>query len=124
MRYNRSLPNLTTLADAESVVYDDDRNIADVRSNKGATVTANKMKSKYKKMRAKNIYLPFDLDEIEQAYTENYVDNTDIADANLKRNTAIAAKENQRKVQQDTTKKKKRSVNRTYRKTAKKGKNK
>lgn len=94
MRYNRSLLNLTTLADAESVVYDDDRNIADIRSNRGATVAANEMKSKYKKMRAKNIYLPFDLDEIEQEYTENYVDNTDIADVNLKRNTAIAAKKN------------------------------
>ena len=94
MRYNRSLLNLTTLADAESVVYDDDRNIADIRSNRGATVAANEMKSKYKKMRAKNIYLPFDLDEIEQEYTENYVDNTDIADVNLKTKIAIAAKKN------------------------------
>ena len=94
MRYNRSLLNLTTLADAERVVYDDDRNIADIRSNRGATVAANEMKSKYKKMRAKNIYLPFDLDEIEQEYTENYVDNTDIADVNLKTKIAIAAKKN------------------------------
>lgn len=43
-------------------------------------------------MRAKNNSFPFDLDEIEQAYTENYVDDTDIADVNLKRNAAIAAK--------------------------------
>ena len=43
-------------------------------------------------MRAKNSSLPFDLDEIEQAYTENYVDNTDIVDVNLNRNAAIAAK--------------------------------
>ena len=47
----------------------------DVRSNRGATIAANKIKNKYKKMRAKNNSLPFDLDEIEQAETENYVDD-------------------------------------------------
>ena len=45
----------------------------DVHSNRGATIAANKIKNKYKKMRAKNNSLPFDLDEIEQAETENYV---------------------------------------------------
>ena len=40
-------------------------------------------------MRAKNNSLPFDLDEI-----ENYVDDIDIADVNLNRNAAIAAKKN------------------------------
>ena len=47
----------------------------DVRSNRGTTIAANKIKNKYKKMRAKNNSLPFDLDEIEQAETENYVDD-------------------------------------------------
>ena len=47
----------------------------DVHSNRGATIAANKIKNKYKKMRAKNNSLPFDLDEIEQAETENYVDD-------------------------------------------------
>ena len=42
-------------------------------------------------MRAKNHCLLFDLDEIEQAETENYVD-IDIADVNLNRNAAIMLK--------------------------------
>ena len=42
-------------------------------------------------MRAKNHCLLFDLDEIEQAETENYVD-IDIADVNLNRNAAITLK--------------------------------
>ena len=45
-------------------------------------------------MRAKNNSLPFDLDEIEQVEIENYVDDIDIADVNLNRNAAIAAKKN------------------------------
>ena len=92
MRYKCALTNLTTIADAESVAYNDDRNISDVRSNRGATIAANKTKSKYKKMRARNMSLPFDLEEIEQAYSKNYVDNTDLASVNLNKNRAIAAK--------------------------------
>ena len=42
-------------------------------------------------MRAKNHSLLFDLDEIEQAETENYVD-IDIADVNINRNAAITLK--------------------------------
>ena len=45
-------------------------------------------------MRAKNNSLSFDLDEIEQVEIENYVDDIDIADVNLNRNAAIAAKKN------------------------------
>ena len=40
-------------------------------------------------MRAKNNSLSF---EIEQVYTENYVNDTDIADISLNRNPAITAK--------------------------------
>ena len=43
-------------------------------------------------MRAKQNTLPFTLEQIEEAFTDNYVDDTDIADVNLNRNTAIAAK--------------------------------
>ena len=43
-------------------------------------------------MRAKNSSLPFDLDETEQAETENYVDDIDIANVNLNRNAAITPK--------------------------------
>lgn len=45
-------------------------------------------------MRAKQNTLPFTLEQIEEAFTDNYVDDTDIADVNLNRNTAIAAKKN------------------------------
>ena len=92
MRYKCALTSLTTIADAESVVYNDDRNISDVRSKRGATIAANKTKSKYKKMRARNMSLPFDLEEIEQAYSKSYVDDTDLASVNLNKNSAIAAK--------------------------------
>ena len=57
-------------------------------------------------MRAKNNSIPFDLDEIDQAYTENYVDDTDIADVNLKRNAAIAAKKNSDKAKKIRRKRK------------------
>ena len=43
-------------------------------------------------MRIKNNSLPYDLDEIEHAYTENYADDIDIADVSLNRNIAIGAK--------------------------------
>ena len=92
MRYKRALPSLTTIADAESVVYNDVRNISDVRSNRGAAIPANKIKKKYKKMRAKYMSLSFDLDEIEQAFTENCVNNTDLASISLNKIRAIAAK--------------------------------
>ena len=43
-------------------------------------------------MRAKKNTLPSTSEQIEEAFIENYVDDTDIADFNLNRNTAIAAK--------------------------------
>ena len=43
-------------------------------------------------MMAKNRPLPFDLHEIEQGDTIDYVDDTNVADINLNRNAAIAAK--------------------------------
>ena len=94
MRYKKlPLPfNFRDIADAESSVYTDDRNMEDVTSNRGTMITANKIKNKYKKMRAKNNSLPFVLDEIEQAETENHVDNIDIANVTLNRNAAITAK--------------------------------
>ena len=92
MRCKHTLPNLATIADAESVVYNDDRNISDVRSNRGAAIPANKIRKKYKKMTAKYMSLPFDLDEIEQAFTENCVNDTDLASVNLNKIRAIAAK--------------------------------
>ena len=58
----------------------------------GAIVTANKIINKYKKMMAKNRPLPFDLDEIEKGVTIDYVDDTNVADVNVNRNAAIAAK--------------------------------
>ena len=56
MRYKKlPLPfNFRDIADAESSVYTDDRNMEDVTSNRGTMITANKIKNKYKKMRAKN----------------------------------------------------------------------
>ena len=94
MRYKKSSPpfNLNEISDAESVIYTDDRSMENVRSNRGATIAANKIKSKYKKMRAKSNSLPFDLDDIEQAEIENYVDDVDAADVNLNWNAAITAK--------------------------------
>ena len=64
MRYEKPSPffNLNDIADAESVIYTDDRSMENVRSNRGATTAANKIKNKYKKMRAKSNFLPFDLD--------------------------------------------------------------
>lgn len=42
-------------------------------------------------MRAKKASLPFSLEDIEEAYTVNYNDDTDLADVNLNKNAAIAA---------------------------------
>ena len=109
MRYKKppSSFTFTNIADAESVAYDDDTNLANVASNRGAIIAANKIKNKYKKMRIKNNSLPYDLDEIEQAYTENYSDDIDIADVNLNRNTAIGAKKISGKYKKIFRKKKK-----------------
>ena len=43
-------------------------------------------------MRAKNFSLPFSLEEIEEAETENYNNDTDLADVNLNINAAMATK--------------------------------
>lgn len=59
MRYKKTtLSSPVETDDAENVTYD-------VRQKTGAIITANKIKNKYKKMKAKNKSLPFDLDEIE-----------------------------------------------------------
>ena len=48
-------------------------------------------------MRAKNRFLPFNLDDFEEAETVNYADDTSIADVNLNRNVTIAAKKTSEK---------------------------
>ena len=45
-----------------------------------------------KQMRTKNFSLPFSLEEIEEAETENYNNDTDLADVNLNINAAMATK--------------------------------
>ena len=86
MRYKKAaLPPSVDTDDAETVTYD-------ARPKTGAIITANKIKNKYEKMRAKNRSLPFDLGEIEQEDNINYVDDTSVADVNLNRNAAMAAK--------------------------------
>ena len=94
MRYKKTpLPfNLNDIADAESIAYGEDINLNDTQSIRSSIIAASKIKNKYKKMRAKNNSFSFDLDEIEQVYTKNYVNDTDIADIILNRNDAIAAK--------------------------------
>lgn len=94
MRYkNTPLPfNLNDIADAESIAYGEDINLNDTQSIRSSIIAASKIKNKYKKMRAKNNSFSFDLDEIEQVYTKNYVNDTDIADIILNRNAAIAPK--------------------------------
>ena len=64
MRYKKPPAPFTfrDIADAESVVYDNNTRMEDVNSNRGVLIIANKIKNKYKKMRAKNRSLPFDLD--------------------------------------------------------------
>lgn len=94
MRYKKTpLPfNLNDIADAESIAYGEDINLNDTQSIRSSIIAASKIKNKYKKMRAKNNSFSFDLDEIEQVYTKNYVNDTDIADIILNRNAAIAPK--------------------------------
>ena len=70
-------------------------------------------------MRAKKKKFPFDLDEIEQAGTISYVDDTDTNDVRLNKNARIAAKKIVDKCKK-IGQKRKRKVTRTYRKTSKK----
>ena len=83
--------NLNDLAEKESIVYNDDRNLNDVRLNNNANIAADRISKKYKKLRAKNFSLPFRLEEIE-AETEKHNNDTDLADVNLNINAAMAAK--------------------------------
>ena len=54
MRYKKPPPMyLVNEEDIETIDYNDDTSIVDVISKKGAAVAANKIKKKYKKMRAK-----------------------------------------------------------------------
>ena len=86
MRYKKAtLSSPVEKNDTETVTYD-------VHPKTGAIITANKIKNKYKKTRAKNKCLPVDLDEIEEAETVNYADDTNIPDVNLNRNATIAAR--------------------------------
>lgn len=48
-------------------------------------------------MRAKIRFLPFDVDDFEEAETVNYADDTSIADVILNRNATIAAKKTSEK---------------------------
>ena len=84
--------NLNDLAEEESIVYNDDRNLNDVRLNNNANIAADRIHKKYKKLRAKTFSLPFRLEEIEEAETEKHNNDTDLADVNLNINAAMAAK--------------------------------
>ena len=93
MRYKKSpLTFLVDEEDIERIDYNDDTSFDDVISNRSSFIAANKIKNKHKKIRAKKKNLPFDLDEIEQAETVNYVDDTDVNDVRLNKNAKIAAK--------------------------------
>ena len=81
MRYKKPPPNfLVNEEDIETIDYNDDTSLDDVLSKKSVTIAANKIKKKCKKMSAKKNTLSFNIDEMEQADTIKYVDDTDIAD--------------------------------------------
>ena len=84
--------NLDRLADTDSVVYVNDTDLGDVSSSKGANIAARRISQKYKKMRNKKQPLPFSLSDIADADTVDYNDDINLEDANMKKNTILAAK--------------------------------
>ena len=83
--------NLTNIDDADTVAYDENTDLRDVLSTKGAQIAANKISKKYKKMRARTQSFPFNLSDIADAETIDYNDDTNLQDVNMNRNTILAA---------------------------------
>ena len=91
---------------ADKINYVDDVSVHDVVSNKNTAIAAYKIRNKYKKMRAKRNNIRFDIDEIEQADTINYIDDVTLDDVKQNKNALITAKKNTVKCKKTSRKRK------------------
>ena len=73
-------------------IYDNDTNLGDVSSSKGARISAKKISQKYRNMRTKTQPLPFKLSDVVDADTADYNEDTNIQDVNLNRNAILTTK--------------------------------
>ena len=84
--------NLTELADADNIVYDNNTNLGDVSSSKVVQIAAKKISQKYRNMRTKTKPLPFNLLDVADADTVDYNGDTNIQDVNLIKIAILTAK--------------------------------
>ena len=70
--------NLTELADADNIVYDNNTNLGDVSSSKVVQIAAKKISQKNRNMRTKTKPLPFNLLDVADADNVDYNGDTNI----------------------------------------------
>ena len=84
--------NITDIADAETIDFNNDTNINHASSTKSAQIAAKKIVNKYKKFRKNKAPLPFNINDIADAETVDYNNDTYINGVLLSKRGQIAAK--------------------------------
>ena len=91
--------DISDVADAETVNYNNDTNISDISSNKSSQIAAKKIVQKYKKLAKKKSPPPFDISDVTYTETVNYNNATNISDVLSNKNAQIGAKKIVKKIQ-------------------------
>ena len=91
--------DISDVADAETVNYNNDTNISDISSNKSSQIAAKKIVQKYKKLAKKKAPPPFDISDVTDTETINYNNATNISDVLSNKNAQIGAKKIVKKIQ-------------------------
>ena len=91
--------DISDVADAETVNYNNDTNISDISSNKSSQIAAKKIVQKYKKLAKKKAPPPFDISDVTDIETANYNNATNINGVLSNKNAQIGAKKIVKKIQ-------------------------
>ena len=84
--------DISDVADAETVNYNNDTNISDISSNKSSQIAAIKIVQKYKKLAKKKAPPPFDRSDVTDTETANYNNAININGVLSNKNAQIGAK--------------------------------
>ena len=82
---------ISDVADAETINYNNDINISDISSNKSAQIAAKKIAQKCKTLAKKKAPIPFDISDVADIETINHNNNTNISNILSNKSAQIAA---------------------------------
>ena len=83
--------DISDVADAETVNYNNDINISNISSNKSAQIAAKKIAQKCKTLAKKKAPIPFDINDVGDPETINHNNDTNISNVLSNKSAQIAA---------------------------------